>query len=77
MANIGKIACHFPQVPEGHNPNYDVREIRFLPRGTAPSSVSSIDDTQRIVAVYYIPPGETEITLANLPNYLVWQLVTD
>ena len=72
MAHVGKIACHFP---DRGNPNLDVLDIRFLPEGTNPSTITDVSDMAHVTAVYMIPDGVSSLTLADLPNYLVWKYV--
>lgn len=57
----GKIGCHFPARA---NPNADVWNIEFLPKGG--SSTSVID------RVYMVPDGVTINSIAELQHYIVW-----
>lgn len=57
----GKIGCHFPARA---NPNADVWNIEFLPKGG--SSTSVID------RVYMVPDGVTISSVAELQHYIVW-----
>lgn len=68
MAHIGKIGFHFP---DRGNPNLDTYDIKFLPAG---QTASSIDDFAQVNKVYAIPAGVTISTVADLQNYIVWEL---
>lgn len=57
----GKIACHFPTKA---NPNADVWNIEFLPKGG--------NSTTEIDRVYMVPPGATIQSVADLQHYIVW-----
>lgn len=57
----GKIACHFPAKA---NPNADVWNIEFLPKGGS--------STARIDRVYMVPNGVTITSIPQLQNYIVW-----
>lgn len=57
----GKIACHFPAKA---NPNADVWNIEFLPKGG--SSTSVID------RVYMVPDGANITSITDLQHYIVW-----
>jgi len=59
----GKIGCHFPTRGQ---PNLDTDQIIFCPNGSTATSAA-------IQAVYYIPPGVTNITTADLPQYGIWR----
>ena len=68
MAHRGKIGFHFPA---RGNPNLDTYDIKFLPAG---STASTINDFQQINKVYAIPAGVTITSVADLQNYVVWEL---
>lgn len=68
MAHIGKIGFHFPA---RSNPNLDTYDIKFLPTG---QTASSIDDFAQVDKVYAIPAGVTISSVADLQNYVVWEL---
>lgn len=68
MAHIGKIGFHFPA---RGNPNLDTYDIKFLPTG---QTASSIDDFAQVDKVYAIPAGVTISSVADLQNYVVWEL---
>jgi hypothetical protein len=71
MAHRGKIACHFPERGNaGLNPNFDVTEIKFTKDGTEVN-------LQNIDKVYYLPPGTQVSSVADLAQYLIWELVND
>lgn len=71
MAHRGKIACHFPERGDaGQNPNFDVTEIKFTKDGTT-GNLTNIDK------VYYLPPNAQVQTVADLAQYLIWELVND
>ena len=57
----GKIGCHFPAKT---NPNADVWNIEFLPKGG--SSTSVID------RVYMVPDGANITSITDLQHYIVW-----
>lgn len=57
----GKIGCHFPAKT---NPNADVWNIEFLPKGG--SSTSVID------RVYMVPDGVNITSIIDLQHYIVW-----
>jgi hypothetical protein len=57
----GKIGCHFPAKA---NPNADVWNIEFLPKGD--------NSTVAIDRVYMIPDGATVTTIPELQHYIVW-----
>lgn len=57
----GKIACHFPA---RGNPNSDVWDIEFRPKGG--------NANVKIDRVYMIPPGADVSTVPKLQNYIVW-----
>lgn len=57
----GKIGCHFPAKA---NPNADVWNIEFLPKGG--SSTSVID------RVYMVPDGANITSITDLQHYIVW-----
>ena len=57
----GKIGCHFPAKV---NPNADVWNIEFLPKGD--------NSTVVIDRVYMIPDGVTVTTIPELQHYIVW-----
>lgn len=70
MAYRGKIAFHFPN--RSPNPNFDANNIKFLPAGiTNPSS----NDLVQVNKVYAIPAGVTITSVADLQNYVVWELI--
>lgn len=69
MAYRGKIGFHFPG---RGNPNIDASNIKFLPAGiTNPTS----SDLVQVNKVYAIPAGVTITSVADLQNYIVWELV--
>ena len=69
MAYRGKIGFHFPG---RGNPNVDASDIKFLPAGiTNPTS----SDLVQVNKVYAIPAGVTITSVAQLQNYVVWELV--
>ena len=57
----GKIACHFPA---RGNPNADVWNIEFLPKGG--------NSTVAVDRVYMIPKGVSVSTIPELQHYIVW-----
>lgn len=59
----GKIGCHFPARGQ---PNFDTDNIIFCPNGSTANSA-------QIEKVYYIPPGVTNITVNDLPQYGIWR----
>lgn len=59
----GKIGCHFP---DRGQPNLDTDNIIFCPNGSTANSA-------QIEKVYYIPPGVTNITVNDLPQYGIWR----
>lgn len=69
MAHLGKIGFHFP---DRGNPNLDTLDIKFLPAG---STASTINDFQQVNKVYAIPAGVTISSVADLQNYVVWELM--
>ena len=69
MAHLGKIGFHFPG---RGNPNLDTYDIKFLPAG---STASTINDFQQVNKVYAIPAGVTITSVADLQNYVVWELL--
>lgn len=71
MAHLGKIGFHFP---DRGNPNLDTFDIKFLPAG---STASSINDFQQVNKVYAIPAGVTITSVADLQNYVVWELTNN
>lgn len=70
MAHTGKIGFHFPA---RGNPNLDTYDIKFLPAG---STASTINDFQQVNKVYAIPAGVTITSVADLQNYVVWELTS-
>lgn len=68
MAHTGKIGFHFPA---RGNPNLDTYDIKFLPAG---HTASTISDFQQVNKVYSIPAGVTITSVADLQNYVVWEL---
>lgn len=68
MPYRGKIASHFPGLG---NPNRDVIDARFIPKG------GTGNDAQRIAKVYRIPHGfNGTISANNIEDFLVWEWVT-
>ena len=63
----GKIGCHFPARGQ---PNFDTDNIIFCPNGSTSNSA-------QIEKVYYIPPGVTNITVNDLPQYGIWRRYWD
>lgn len=59
----GKIGCHYP---DRSQPNFDTDNIIFCPNGSTANSA-------QIEKVYYIPPGVTNITVNDLPQYGIWR----
>ena len=59
----GKIGCHYPARSQ---PNFDTDNIIFCPNGSTANSA-------QIEKVYYIPPGVTNITVNDLPQYGIWR----
>lgn len=70
MAYSGKIAFNLTNVGKV---NYDCMDIKFLPANA--NTPTSINDFVQVNKVYAIPAGVTVTSIADLQNYVVWELI--
>ena len=70
MAYSGKIAFNLTNVGKV---NYDCMDIKFLPANA--NTPTSINDFVQVNKVYAIPAGVTVTSIADLQNYVVWELL--